>query len=784
MTEPLLAHTHLSNSAVATASRLRSQGRAYLAAFVGGGLVCLVLFYGALIVLEAHDRLPSPPVSGTWCIDNRFAWLKRTPEWREAGFIAVGSSTTWRNLDFAVAPAEVTRQGIINAAPCFLTINQTRYMTEYLLERAPATKTVLTVLTMRDLEGCSRNQTAFFDPHVADQYTAGNGYDWWLYFRNFRFRDIFLHALYADERRPEMQYDRFGSGPITRVVAAVGHPADPDPGCYAELTRLGTMLQAKRIQFIAVIFPVMRAWAERYDDTGSQRASFRARVKGAIASTNAILVDGMADWPAPNSAFTDPLHLQWPEAAAFTRFVWRSARQRGADLPPLQNDNALRVTPEVDPKAAVLPISSGLAPFEEHLWSGGGTRTNISVVSRRRNGRQLNRGSKMLPDGEIKKISPMQDDIIQNTPGHSEGYPAGVPATYRWCRGSYTPPKNGPPPCFSAVTAWGQVYQKAGGPAYSNPNARVELANAKTFVHLKATGEWVLVQNQAANQIAGGHFVSDFSRNRALSMTVTTNTDGNASFAAPPSGYNDHFWPTGRGTFKAGDVDAVYVQMDMRVTDPNLIANVGADWWRDASAPYVADFSNNPGAGMSNSVELTTEWRTLAFSSSSFVFQAPPPLAARKATGIMRHAVEMPEVARIRRTARDGIPIAERHLNPACGGRQGLHHRQCALVTVTAVRQRRVASLREKDTPEGQFINGGFFVVEPQALDLIDDDAPGWEREPLARWIEQDQLAAYRHYGYWQNLDTLRDKMCLQELWDRGDPPLRVWHRQPTGIPT
>ena len=74
-------------------------------------------------------------------------------------------------------------------------------------------------------------------------------------------------------------------------------------------------------------------------------------------------------------------------------------------------------------------------------------------------------------------------------------------------------------------------------------------------------------------------------------------------------------------------------------------------------------------------------------------------------------------------------------------------------------------------------INGGFFVIEPEALDMIDGDATSWEAEPLARLIDQDQLAVYRHHGYWQNMDTLRDKAVLQEQWDSGNPPWRVWDR-------
>jgi Bacterial Ig-like domain len=226
----------------------------------------------------------------------------------------------------------------------------------------------------------------------------------------------------------------------------------------------------------------------------------------------------------------------------------------------------------------------------------------------------------------------VSDIIAQNTIGLSEGNPVGVPASYAWYDGLYRPAGYaGPPAAFTSVTGWGQVYQKAGAPAYSNPNATIDVANAKTYIHIKATGEWVLVQNQANNQLAGAHFVADFSGNSAIAMTIGAQSGGGASLDTPPAGYNDHFWPSARGVYAAGAVDAVYVQMDMRVSDPNLqlIANVGADWWLTSSAGYVNGMANNPGAGMSNWVDLSTQWTTLGFySSTTAQFQAdlPPPL--------------------------------------------------------------------------------------------------------------------------------------------------------------
>jgi glucose-1-phosphate cytidylyltransferase len=80
-------------------------------------------------------------------------------------------------------------------------------------------------------------------------------------------------------------------------------------------------------------------------------------------------------------------------------------------------------------------------------------------------------------------------------------------------------------------------------------------------------------------------------------------------------------------------------------------------------------------------------------------------------------------------------------------------------------------------------INGGFFVVEPEALDMIEGDSTSWENELLARLIQQDQLAVYRHHGYWQNMDTLRDQAVLQEQWDSGKPPWCVWNNEPATSP-
>jgi hypothetical protein len=217
--------------------------------------------------------------------------------------------------------------------------------------------------------------------------------------------------------------------------------------------------------------------------------------------------------------------------------------------------------------------------------------------------------------------------IKQNTAGNSDGFPAGVPPSYNWYQGWNDGGLWSPPADFTAVEGWGQVYSKVGAPPYSNPGAAVEVANAKTYVRIKQAGEWTLVQDQSRTQLTGGHFVPDFVGNVAIPMKATPLAGATIAFDVPPAGYNNHFWYKARGTYPAGAVDAVYVQMEMRVTDPNLrlVAMVGADWWRDARAPYLEDHSNNPGVGGSNWVELSTQWKTIGFySMSADGFRASP----------------------------------------------------------------------------------------------------------------------------------------------------------------
>jgi glucose-1-phosphate cytidylyltransferase len=114
------------------------------------------------------------------------------------------------------------------------------------------------------------------------------------------------------------------------------------------------------------------------------------------------------------------------------------------------------------------------------------------------------------------------------------------------------------------------------------------------------------------------------------------------------------------------------------------------------------------------------------------------------------------------------------------------HQRNKKLATITAVRppsrfgglefdDERVLSFSEKPQIGEGWINGGFFVLEPEVLDYIPGDQSSWEYEPINRLIAENQLMAYQHNGFWQCMDTLRDVRLLESLWSEGKAPWKIW---------
>lgn len=114
------------------------------------------------------------------------------------------------------------------------------------------------------------------------------------------------------------------------------------------------------------------------------------------------------------------------------------------------------------------------------------------------------------------------------------------------------------------------------------------------------------------------------------------------------------------------------------------------------------------------------------------------------------------------------------------------HTKQGTVATLTSVqppgrfgaidvKRQKVVGFAEKPAGDGGWINGGFFVLSPRVFDYIKGDRTIWEREPMDRLARESNLSAFRHQGFWQPMDTLRDKIYLEELWNSGKAPWKIW---------
>lgn len=112
------------------------------------------------------------------------------------------------------------------------------------------------------------------------------------------------------------------------------------------------------------------------------------------------------------------------------------------------------------------------------------------------------------------------------------------------------------------------------------------------------------------------------------------------------------------------------------------------------------------------------------------------------------------------------------------------HHNKLATLTAVTppgrfgaldIQNGMIKSFKEKPKGDGALINGGFFVLSPKVIDLIDSDDCVWEQQPLEKLAQNDELMAYNHDGFWQPMDTLRDKFYLEELWQNERAPWKLW---------
>ncbi|PWC27474.1 hypothetical protein [Teichococcus aestuarii] len=280
---------------------------------------------GGHMALARIGRLPDPPLTATWCIDEKLAAL-RDVALEDRVLLALGSSATWRNLDMPLIARQLGDERVYNAAPCYLHIDQTAFLAGFLLDRAPQVRTVMVVLAPRDFESCPAEATAFFDTALGDAYLSGLVPSWLPYVTGFRPLYLVRAAAGAVDGAPlspeAVAEDGLGSSILRNPHSWRPAPAF-DEACYAGLAELERVVASHGARLVLATLPVMPEWRDSFDPDGRLIETWMRRMRETLRQPDTLLVDGRGlRWT--DEHFADPVHLRYPHHTAFTALILRA----------------------------------------------------------------------------------------------------------------------------------------------------------------------------------------------------------------------------------------------------------------------------------------------------------------------------------------------------------------------------------------------------------------------------------------------------------------------------
>ncbi|MFZ1415343.1 MAG: hypothetical protein WAS73_12305 [Defluviicoccus sp.] len=287
------------------------------------GLLLAACIVGGLILDRLH-RLPAPPLTATNCIDEKLKFLFAA-DLEDVRLVAVGSSSTWRNLAFDDLARADPESRPINAAPCYLYMNQTAYFTGFLLNDMPRVATVVSLVTPRDFEDCRSEDTMFFDASTARDYVFAKNVPWHLYVTNLRptafAQDVIrLRRMRLDSSHPAtLKMDTYGSSPMQVGIGWMPEPRFDDR-CFAALAELEATAAGHGARLVVATVPTMPRWRQRFDPDGAIGARFRLRLRTALREPTSLLIDG-DEFAVTDDDFADPVHLLRDNVAEFSRFI-------------------------------------------------------------------------------------------------------------------------------------------------------------------------------------------------------------------------------------------------------------------------------------------------------------------------------------------------------------------------------------------------------------------------------------------------------------------------------
>ncbi|WP_434456109.1 hypothetical protein [Stutzerimonas urumqiensis] len=336
----------------------RASFAGYLTAVVAGLLAAMAAFVLVLLGLRATGNLPPPAFSNSLCVDEKLNFLRNNPI-VDPTLLVVGSSVAWRHVDgdALVAAAPGTRP--MNGAFCGLHVDQTAYVTEWLLDRQPTVRQVVMVVDPLDFAGCWRERDAVFDRDDVDRYVYQDASPWLYYLRYFAPISLTRNALKVSDQRAgliewdPLVFNRHGDGPLVSDNDRglfYGTPEPLDGACFAALADMADTLDREGRQLTVVSTPLHPEWKALVDPDGSFIADYDARILQALGGTTARYWNADQQWQPPETAFIDAIHLRWSAAQAFSAAL---ARQLGLGEPTEAVSGGAVLTSEAGPATPI-----------------------------------------------------------------------------------------------------------------------------------------------------------------------------------------------------------------------------------------------------------------------------------------------------------------------------------------------------------------------------------------------------------------------------------------------
>ena len=303
--------------------------RRYLFSVSATMLILLSAYVGSLAMLARAGVLPPPPLVNELCADEKLQWLRNDMP-AHPDLLVVGSSIAWRDVDSAEFVARDPGARPVNGGMCHAEVNQSGFVTKFLLDHMPSVETVVLVLVPQDFTDCTETPARLFSPAVATRYVFDH--DWSYGFYLNRFDPAALARNVREIRRlrdgadgyDSMKMTRYGDGPL-RITGnrglMYGTVGGRDPACVAALHTLAVAVAAKGKRLFVAMAPLNPDWVNRFDPTGTRRTSLLDAIHTALAGTGAKLWNGTAAFKSTPDDFTDAIHINWPAAKRYSALM-------------------------------------------------------------------------------------------------------------------------------------------------------------------------------------------------------------------------------------------------------------------------------------------------------------------------------------------------------------------------------------------------------------------------------------------------------------------------------